>query len=153
MKFGSTFKNYFIVGFICICIGASLSLFKKPEIQIKEVIKYQKIQEENKQIAKDTYTKIKKTKLADGSEVEEIEIINKDKISEQKKTVEKLDKVYEYTQKIADKHRIELYLKTNKQFKPLPEISYTYKQSFMFIRATIDKEINWSGQIGVALDL
>ena len=71
-------KNYFIIGFICLALGASLSLFKKPIIETKEVVKIEYKEVEKKDIKKDTHTKIKETKLPDGTVIKETEVINKE---------------------------------------------------------------------------
>ena len=146
-------KNYFIIGFICLALGASLSLFKKPIIETKEVVKIEYKEVEKKDIKKDTHTKIKETKLPDGTVIKETEVINKDsvKIETDKNIVSKTEK--SVSQKIINNHRFQLLEKANKSLDLSTHFNYTYKAyNPLFIKGEIDTKLNYTLEVGIELE-
>lgn len=143
-------KNYFIVGFICLCIGASISLFKKPQIEYKEVIKVEIKEVEKQSIKKDTITKIKEVINLDGSKTIETEIVDKDIIDTEKNKSTQVDSQKDYKSKITNKHRLQLYESVNKVLDFHTHLNYTYKiLDPVFIQGDINNKMDYSLRVGI----
>lgn len=145
-------KITMIMCFICICLGASISLFKKPEI--KEVIKIQVVESKEKDIQKDSTKTTKKTQLPDGTIITETVIENKDKIKikEDKKVLSEKS----LNVKIENKHRIQLFQSISKDQNGILNntgISYTYKIfSPLYLNTELYKNGDYSIRAGIELE-
>lgn len=147
-------KNYFIVGFICLAIGASFSFFKKPIIEYKETVKYEIKEVEKVKVEKDTFTKIKETKLPDGTTIKETEIVDRDKIEKISDKNTKLESSKELSQKLIYKHRFELKQTMNKKLDFNTNLSYTYKvYDPLFLQLNINDKIDYQISIGIQVEL
>lgn len=153
LKYMKEFKDKIIIAIISLLIGLSISLFKKPEVQIKEVKVKEISYVENKSEKKDVVKKRKETKNVDGSIIIEEEEIDKSQIDTSKKLDEITKQTYELTQKNTNKrHTFELYMKSDDLKKLIPEISYAYNREIFFGRVRLDKELKYELNAGIKLE-
>lgn len=146
-------KNYLIISFVSLCIGASLSLFKKPEIQYKEVVKVEIKEIEKQSVKKNKITKIKETINKDGSKIIETEIINKDIIDSEKRKDLSSNTQKEYKSNIINNHRIQLSESLNKSLDFETNLSYTYKGfNPLFLKGNLTNKMNYSVEVGIELE-
>ena len=129
------FKQKIIIGLVCLGLGLSATLFRKPNIEYKEVIKTVTV--ESKAINKNTKTEIVEKKNKDGSIEKHTIIVNNDKIESKKDT--KTDSFKELIRLDSNHNRWELYVQsTTERLMPSPHLSYTYQSGFVFARAGIE---------------
>ena len=146
------FKLNFLIGFVCLCIGASLSLFKKPEIQIKEVVKTVETEKTASNLKKNTTTKIVETQKPDGTIVKETVIVNLDEKNSTKQNLVYSENSKEQNVKLLLKHTIELKQTINKDLVSLTQLSYKYKiLDPLFVQGDINQKGDASLSIGIGV--
>ncbi len=141
-------KKNVIILVIGLIIGGSYSFFKPPVVEVKEIVKIERVEVES--INRDTITTIKEVSTPDGTIIKETRVENKD--IEFRESIYKKDSIVEM--KGAKRNSFILGVESQSLNLPKPYIGYKRDEGLFFFEGKLfyDKNINGNLNIGIKYD-